>query len=268
MNAYIDQLDLSPSPPPVSRGAAPQLSLFEMKSVLLSTWFLGMTIAAGIICLLMLLASIAGQSRVESAPIDPVMQQIEVAQANLQQVSFETSEQRRRDDFNPARPENYGDMQALIQQAAIEIRAEVDRQFSDPNHPNYQKNKVEIYQSLRADAMLLTEVALSGQATINYENPADGKKRSIKMRGTELAAYAVFRLEAVNTAMNSPISIPVDLVDVLGNIAQQEYRAKDAKADEQEALGQTEVAARLRATTVFGDEVDEIDPRMNPMNLP
>jgi len=268
MNAYIDQLDLSPSPPPVSRVPAPRLSLFEMKSVLLSTWFLGLAVASSIACLLMLLASIAGQSRIEPAPIDPVIQQVEAAQANLQQVSFENSEQRRRDDFNPAKPENYGDMQALIQQAATEIRAEVDRQFSDPNHPNYQKNKVEIYQSLKADAMLLTEVALSGRASINYENPADGKKLSVKIRGTELMAYAIVRLEAINLAMDSLISIPVDLVDVQNNIAQQEYRAKDAKADEQEALGQTEVAARLRAITVFGDEVDEIDPRMNPVNLP
>lgn len=233
--------------------------------MLLSTWFLGLAVASSIACLLMLLASIASQSRIEPAPIDPAIQQIEIAQANLQQVNFENSEQRRRDDFNPARPENYGDMQALIQQAAIEIRAEVDRQFSDPNHPNYQKNKVEIYQSLRADAMLLTEVALSGQATIGYENPANGQKLTIKMRGSELAAYAIFRLEAINLAMNSQISIPVDLVDVQSNIAQQEYRTKDAKADEQEALGQTEIAARLRSMTVFGDE---IDPRMNPGSLP
>lgn len=242
-----------------------KIDFLQIKSTLLSTWFVGLATASIISCCLLVTASIASQSRVEPPAIDPVQVQISTTKQSLVQTSFEISEQRRRDDFSPDRPTQYGDLQALLQQNAIEIRAEVDAQFSDPKHPNYQKNKTLIFQSLRNDAMMQMEVALSGKASLNYENPKTGKVVSVKLRSAELITHAMMRLEAINIAMNTDISQPIDTTVVAENIAKQEYQAKAAKADEQEALGQTEIANQLRQTSVFGDE---IDPRMSPNNLP
>lgn len=183
-------------------------SLTEIKLILLSNWFIGCAIASVVACYLLILASFASAGRIESPAPDPVQAQIQQADQQLQQTLLEVSESRRRDDFHPTNPTNYGDGQALIQQLALDIGHAVAEQFRSPDSPNYQKNPTLILDSVAADAMNLGEAGLAGKVTLSYELP-NGEKKTIALRPAEVLTLVAAKLEATNLAQAGQVTIPV-----------------------------------------------------------
>ncbi|MBD3822257.1 MAG: hypothetical protein IE914_08380 [Thiotrichales bacterium] len=227
--------------------------------ILLNDWFIGGTSASMILAYLMLLGSLAGAGHIDKIPApDPVQQQIQAAEQNLQKTLVEVSELRRRDDFNPINPTNYGDWQALIQQLALDINNTIAQQFSDPNHPNYQKNYNLVLQSVVANAMNLGEAGLAGKVSLIYELP-DGQKKTIALRPVEVLLLTGAKLEAANLAQGGQITIPARLSEVQKNFAADQQKVKAAMVAKLTAQGQTDIANELENQDPWGYP---IDPRM------
>ena len=259
MNA---NLDLSPELPQL-QAPLPSLglsnpSLAEIKLILLSNWFIGVAIASIVACYLLILASFAGAGRIETPAPDPVQQQIQMAEQNLQQTLVEVSENRRRDDFHPTSPTNYGDWQALIQQLAMDITNAIAQQFSTPNSPNYQKSPTLVLQSVAADAMNLGEAGLAGKVSLTYELP-NGEKKTIALRPTEVLMLTSAKLEAINLVQGGQVTIPVRVDEVQKNLAADQQKVKSAVATKLAAQGQTDIANELENQDPWGYP---IDPRM------
>lgn len=260
MNANLDlnpELDLElPQPQvPELRLNLPNPSFTEIKLILLSNWFIGCAIASIVGCYLLILASLAGAGRIESPAPDPVQQQIQVSEQNLQQTLLEVSENRRRDDFHPTNPTNYGDWQALIQQLALDVTNAIAEQFKNPNSPNYQKNPDLITASVAADAMNLGEAGLAGKVTLSYELP-NGTKKTIALRPAEVLLLTGAKLEAVNLVQGGRITIPTRVDVIQSNYAADQQQIKTAVAAKLAAQGQTDISAEIEKLDPWGYPVD------------
>lgn len=241
-----------PLPLPNEPGSMP-ISLARIRSTLFSIQFLTMMSGLVIAALLGLFASMSLQGQLVAPPGDPAIETLQQTRQQFQQTLFQIREERRRDDYHPDYPTNYGDLQAVIQARGTALKYRVDSQIGTPTHSNYAKHPDVVYQAVRQETMKLLVLAANHQSvTLSYPDPATGERFEMEVFPEDLAQFAIGKLEAISYAQDSPVQQTTDLNQVRKDIAAQEEQLKLQRALVLEASGQPSVAAELRSKDAYG----------------
>ncbi|MBD2066272.1 hypothetical protein H6F93_01795 [Leptolyngbya sp. FACHB-671] len=203
--------------------------------------------------LLWVMASLSTSWQVSTPPPEPALVQLEQARTTFNQRLFKIREERRRDDFNPDYPTNFGDIQALIQARGAALKQRVDTQIATEGNPNYGQHPDWVYQSVRAETMkLLVLAANRNGAVLTYVDPSTGQKFDLSVSPEDLAQFAVAKLEAINYAQDSKVQQTVELNELRKDVAAQEEEIKSTRAQVLDASGQTKVSQTLPSKDVYG----------------